>query len=432
MNQKLPKILIITRGVWDDSKGTSSTLSNIFCNYNPEQLSCIYIETKKPNTKICNTFFQISEISLIKKIFKWNTKTGQEINSEYIENDSLAKMEASTMNYVRHNRSFFYTFLREVLWAFNGWKSKELKAFVKKVNPDIIWADGSPLILMNRLSKYITKLTRKPYCVYEMDDVYTYKISNYNPFRYIYKYFLRKNVSQLITNSSQLFVISPKMKTEYDKIFNVNSKILTKGIDYSDKEFKPYKVVEPIKMVYMGQIIYDRLSVLQELGKIIDDINVVGKKIQLDIYTTNHIDEEIKSSITRKGNVKFNEPVPYDMVTKVIDEHDVVVYAESLNKQYEYVARLSFSTKITDYLASGKCVLAIGPKNIAPMEYLKNEDAAIVANSYDELRRFLVGDNLPVLIEEYSMKGFYCGLKNHNKKDIDKMVAETMRTIVSI
>ena len=426
MNQKLPKILFVTRSVWDDSKGTSSTLSNIFCNYNPEQLSCIYIETKKPNTKICNTFFQISEISLIKKIFKWNTKTGQEINSEYIESDSLAKMEASTMNYVRHHRSFFYTFLREILWAFNGWKSKELKAFVKKVNPDIIRADGSPLILMNRLSKYITKLTRKPYCVYEMDDVYTYKISNHNPFRYIYKYFLRKNVSQLITNSSQLFVISPKMKTEYDKIFNVNSKILTKGIDYSDKEFKPYKVVEPIKMVYMGQIIYDRLSVLQELGKIIDDINVVGKKIQLDIYTTNHIDEEIKSSITQKGNVKFNEPVPYDMVAKVIDEHDVVVYAESLNKQYGHVARLSFSTKITDYLASGKCVLAIGPKNIAPMEYLKNEDAAIVANSYDELREILIADNLPKLIEEYSMKGFYCGLKNHNKKDIDKMVVNIL------
>ena len=32
MNQKLPEILIVTRGVWDDSKGTSSTLSNIFCN----------------------------------------------------------------------------------------------------------------------------------------------------------------------------------------------------------------------------------------------------------------------------------------------------------------------------------------------------------------------------------------------------------------
>ena len=430
MNQKLPKILIITRGVWDDYQGTSSTLSNIFCNCNPEQLSCIYIETKTPKTTICNTFFQISEFSLIKKIFKWNTKTGQEINSEYVEDESIAKMEESTMNYVRHHRSFFYTFLREILWAFNGWKSKELKAFIKKVNPDIIWVDGSPLILMNRLSKYITKWTKKSYCVYEMDDIYTYKISNYNPFIYIYKYFLRKNVSQLITNSSQLFVISPKMKTEYDKIFNVNSKILTKGIDYSDKEFKPYKVVEPIKMVYMGQIIYDRLSVLQGLGKIIDDINVDSKKIQLDIYTTNHIDDEIKSSIIRKGNIMFKEPVPYDMVSKVIEEHDVVVYVESLNKQYEHVARLSFSTKITDYLASGKCVLAIGPKNIAPMEYLKNEDAAIVANSYEELEKVLMADNLSKLIEEYSMKGFYCGLKNHNKKDIDKMVNETLKNIV--
>lgn len=429
MDRKLPKIMIISRGVWDDSKGTSSTLSNIFSNYDSEQLSCIYIETKKPNTKKCKTFFQISEISLIKKLFIWRTVTGREIDSEYVENESLAKIEASTMNYVRRHRSFFYTFIREILWAFNGWKSKELRSFIKKVNPDIIWVNGSPLLLMNRLSKYITKKTGKPYCVYEMDDVYSCKIKSINPFRCIYDFFLRRNVSQLIINSSQLFVISPKMKTEYDNIFNVNSKILTKGIDYIDKEFKPYHIDFPIKMVYLGQIIYDRISVLQALGGIIDNINTENKKVLLDIYTTNTIDEEILVSMTKKGNVKFNKPVSYDMVSRIIEEHDVVVYVESLNKKYEHIARLSFSTKITDYLASGKCILAIGPGDIAPIEYLRNEDAAIIANNCDDLTKILTSDNLNRLIEEYSRKGYECGLKNHNKNDLDNMVLETLMNI---
>ena len=44
--KNLPKVLIVSRGVWDDA-GTSSTLSNIFQNYDSTKLSQIYIETKK-------------------------------------------------------------------------------------------------------------------------------------------------------------------------------------------------------------------------------------------------------------------------------------------------------------------------------------------------------------------------------------------------
>ena len=168
---------------------------------------------------------------------------------------------------------------------------------------------------------------------------------------------------------------------------------------------------------------------LQALGGIIDNINTENKKVLLDIYTTNTIDEEILVSMTKKGNVKFNKPVSYDMVSRIIEEHDVVVYVESLNKKYEHIARLSFSTKITDYLASGKCILAIGPGDIAPIEYLRNEDAAIIANNCNDLTKILTSDNLNRLIEEYSRKGYECGLKNHNKNDLDNMVLETLMNI---
>lgn len=418
---ELQKVLIVSRGVWDDA-GTSSTLSNIFQNYDSDKLSQIYIETKKPNTKLCQKFFQISEFSLIKKLYKWRTWTGKRVDAAYVADTDTARKEAETMQYVRGHRSFFYTILREFLWHLNGWKSKELKAFINEENPDVIWLTGSPLILMNRLSQYVVKVAKKPYCIYEMDDVYSYRNCGNNPLKYIYRFFLRKRVKSLIKGASQVFVISPKMKKEFDGIFGINSCVLTKGIEFSNRQFVPYNPKNPINMVYMGQLIYDRISSIVMLVKALDIINAKGKQIILNIYTGTQIPESIKDNITKNGSVCFCAPVPYSQVDGIINKSDVVLYAESLNPKFKNIARLSFSTKLTDYFAGGKCLFAIGPDDIAPIEYLKEKDAAIVVSSNDELvdkLEYLVSPNV---ISEYAEKSYRCGEQNHNKRIIDDML----------
>ncbi len=417
-----PKILVLSRDVWNGS--TSSTLDNIFENYNATKISHIYIETKKPNTKNCASFFQISEYSLIRRIFNRKIKTGQRIDSNYIENKSVEKKEVSIFNFVRNHRLFIYTVLRELLWLLNGWKTKELDDFIHEEQPDIIFFMGSPLILMNRLMRYIVRKTNKPYCIFEMDDVYSYRIQGFQILNRIYKYFLQKIVKNLMNGVSQLFVISPKMKNEYDKIFGTNSLILTKGIDYSKLSYKPYIIHNPIRLIYMGQIIYDRISTIIMISKIIDEINIQlhGQKIILKIYTNNFIDSKVKESITKNGNIQFCNPVPYSEINSILEMNDVLLFVESLNEKYKGIARLSFSTKITDYLSSGKCILAVGPSDIAPIEYLRNNDAALVASDVKELKQILTKLLDHKIIESYSKKAFECGYKNHNKQDIDQIL----------
>ena len=430
MTQLFPKVLVVSRDVWDDS--TSSTLNNLFENYDANRLAHIYIETKAPNTCHCTAFFQISEYSLIKKIFNPKIKTGQRVDSHYVENASIAEKEASTMDYVRHHRRYIYTVMREILWLLNGWKTKELRNFIIEENPDVIWFMGSPLILMNRLMRYVVKVAKKPYCIFEMDDVYAYKLKGFKPIKRIYRFFLRRNVKQLMKGVSQLFVISPKMKREYDAAFHTDSLILTKGIDFSSVSYQPYQVHTPLQMVYMGQVIYDRISTIEMIGKAIDEINENEKKIELNIYTKNPIDSGTKERIIRNGSVAFCDPVPYAEVKNVIDQNDVVVFAESLNEQFKGLARLSFSTKITDYLASGKCILAVGPSDIAPIEYLRDNDAALVASNINELKKVLEMMLIPDTIESYSRKAFSCGVKNHNRDDLNKMVFEKLLEISNI
>lgn len=422
--QMLPKVLIVSRDVWDDS--AASTLNNLFEDYEANRLAHIYIETKKPNTRHCASFFQISEYSLIKKVFHPKTKTGQKVDSHYVENTSIAEKEASTMDFVRHHRRYIYTVMREILWLLNGWKTKELRDFIIEENPDVIWFMGSPLILMNRLMRYVVKVAKKPYCIFEMDDVYAYELKGFKPIIRLYRYFLRSNVRCLMEGVSQLFVISPKMKKEYDALFHTNSIILTKGIDFSSISYHPYPIHAPIQMVYMGNVLYDRISTIGMIGKAIDEINTIEKKIVFNIYTKNPIDSVTRERIVKKGNVIFHNPVPYAEVKNVMEQNDVVVFAESLNERFKGLARLSFSTKITDYLASGKCILAVGPADIAPIEYLRDNDAALVASSEIELREVLSLLLKPGIIESYSNKAFSCGVRNHDKVAINKMVFDKL------
>ena len=105
-----PKILIVTRGVWDDGKGTSSTLSNLFSEYGADRLATLYIESRLPKTKCCHLFFQIPEIALMKKIFHWKNRVGIRIDTRdaITQDQENIQAEEQALNYVRGHRSVFF------------------------------------------------------------------------------------------------------------------------------------------------------------------------------------------------------------------------------------------------------------------------------------------------------------------------------------
>lgn len=422
-----PKVLIISRGVWDDSKGVSSTLTNFFQDYDPDRLAHIYIETLQPNTRCCHRFFQISEFSLVHKLYKWNIKTGQAIDTR-CENrakvdDKIAMQEAATMNYVRGHRSVFYSMMREVLWALNGWKSKELKQFVVDFAPDVVWLDGSPLPLMNRLYDYVLKIAKKPASIFMQDDVYTYESCGGSFWVKVRKIRLRRLVKKVVEQCDNMFVASPKMKREYDQIFGVNSTFIAKSIELTDVDKSQFRGVHhPIRLVYLGQVIYGRIYSLIAIAEALANLNKDGVKAQLYVYTNNQISSSLQQRLLVKDSVFLMPPVPYSLVPGVMAENDVVVFVESFDPRYCKVARLSFSTKICDYLGSGKSILAIGPADVAPIEYFKEEDAAIVATSKDDINAKIERLAHPEIITEYIHKARKCAERNHDRNQMNQII----------
>ena len=426
-----PKILIVTRGAWDEGKGTSSTLSNLFADYGADRLATIYIESKSPKTKCCNLFFQIPEISMVKKLIHWRRKVGKRIDLREVTTSNIQEDQAEehALNYVRGHRSIVYSWLRELLWFFNMWKTQDLKDFIHDFNPDMVWLDGSTNPFLDKLYFYVLKQAGKPGLIYLMDDNYTYK--SMVGFRPIYHSYHRVTMRRIVKQCKNVLTISSKMKREFDNIFKINSTIVTKGIDYSTKVYTLPQTHKPIRLLYMGQIIYGRDYTLASVIEALDEINQNGEKIKLSVYTKNVIPIHLKNTVEKSNSVTFKDVVPYSMVPEVIAENDVLLFMESLNPKYNRDARLSFSTKITDYLASTKCIFAVGPEDCAPMEYFHDEDCAITAHNYDEIKQGLMDLTNDEVIRHYSLKAYNVGKTNHDMSTIRERLYRVIQETVN-
>lgn len=424
----LPKILVVSTNAWRDNTGIN-TLIQFFKCWDKNKIAQIYAKSALPKTSVCNNFFRISENAVMKSVLKRNIKTGSKVENEMTisetDQNALAN-ERKLYSRGGKNASFLLSICREFVWRLGKWKTAELDKFINDFDADVLFIPIYPTIYMGRLQKYIIEKLNKPVVSYLADDNYTYKSVQKNPFALFHRMVLRKYVKFIVKNSSKLMVIAPKQKEEYDRIFGVDSVVMTKGVDFSEHLYEPKKTSKPIKMIYTGKLIIGRWKSLAAIAEALGKINNDDIKAELDIYTTDTLTEEQKIALNRNG-CRVKGALALDEVQRVQKDADILVFVESLENKYKNKARLSFSTKITDYLKSGKCIFAIGDKDIAPIDYFNRYDSAVTAVNYSEIYQKLTDliEN-PEKIEQYGKKAYDCGKEHHDIEKMNKILVDTI------
>ena len=429
---KFPKVLVVSTNAWQDNTGIN-TLIQFFKCWEREKVAQIYTRTALPNTSVCDNFFRISENAVVKSWFKPNIATGSVVYNKYNSSDEEAaavNTEKKLYSNSGKNLSEILNICRELAWKFGKWKTKELDEFIEEFNPDVLFIPIYPTIYMGRIQKYIIKKTGKPVVSYLADDNYTFRNIKKNPFAIIKRLNLRKYVKYIVDNSEKLLVIAPKQKEEYDAIFGINSGILTKGIDFKDKQYIKHKAKYPIKMVYTGKLIIGRWKSLAAIADVLEEINANSIKIELDIYTTESLTAKQDKALNKNG-CSVKGALSLKEVADVQRKADILVFVEGLEKRHKDIARLSFSTKITDYLSNGKCIFAVGDKEIAPIDYFNRYDSAITASCYDEIKEKLhqIVNNTE-LIAEYSEKAYNCGKNNHSLEKMNQILIDSINDAI--
>lgn len=430
MNKSL-KILVITVPSWNSKVGANSW-ATLLANYPSENLASIYIRDEIPDSNVCSRYFNISENKIIRSILHRNMKTGSEKSSKIEDNNINKDLEIHNERYVKMKKKRRYSMLiaREIIWKLGKWHTPELDFFLDCFKPNIILHSMDGYIHLNRIVEYAIKRTGAAAVGYIWDDNFTYKQSSEIGYK-IYRFFQRKSLKSLAKKTSDFFAISPFTKKEADEFFGIDCHLLTKPL-LCEPIAKKFNGVYPIKMLYTGNLVIGRDRSLLRLSNALKKVNSEKRLIELDVYTQTVLPDEMTSKIQNEY-CHIHKSIPQSEALKKQNEADILLFLEDIDGKDAKVARLSFSTKITDYLSTGKSIFAIGNKDTAPMQYFIENNAAFVCGNDEDIEHYLRNIcNNPNLLDEFAERAVMSGIKNHNQERIFNVFDTVIQTASEI
>lgn len=421
MNKKI-KVLVITYLPWRNDTSVGNSYSNIFDGMDDKfEFAHIYFRDGMPENNLVHRYFHISEKGLMKSIF-----SRRPVGKAFMLDNPMTTKKVTFSKYYNRMRQLrweIFLYARDLVGLLGKWKTRELHAFVDDFNPDLIFGTLGYVPVINRIMIYLKHYLSVPLITYPWDDYYSLKRVSFSPFFWGRNLSERPLIKKCAIESEFLYTITAQMQQEYTHYFKKDCRLLYKGYDFSEEPNFRTGQSDLLKIVFMGNIGSGRWKVLEKAAGAIARINRHNPvKINLFIYTLSPTDEKIQKALNLPGSCNLMTPVPNEEVLSTMEAADILLHVEPTTIKDKLFFRLSFSTKIVDYLHSGRCILALGG-HTAAMDYLKENKAAVVEPVADKFEEVLLRlANNQNLINEYGKRAWFCGKNNHDIRVIQETI----------
>lgn len=421
MERNNKRVLLINGSSIKESNSTSITINSLLGFFEKENLielhyfpvinkyeSCLdfkSLELKKETKFIYN---------IISKIYKGDLKkniTTRIVDSEVKSKPSL--LEKSKKMILAYN-DYFKANMR-----INNKITEEIVDF----KPDVIYTLGASIFSLE-LAKYYSDKLNIPIVLHHMD--------NWRETTYSSSIFLRlprrkllKKLSEVESRMNFGMTISDEMAEIYSKISGNKYyslmhtvKPLSKPDDYRQK-------FNQLNIVYAGGLHLERWKTLKQIEDAITNIKDSDIRITLDIYTKNS-DRHKYSQVYNQNIVQFHDFLPHDEVYKIYDIADILIHVESFDPQLIKFTKYSLSTKIPEYMSSGKPILCLAPKEISSSKYIMDTRTGIAVTNFNEL-----SEALDKMIRDKTLRLELGnnGIKTAMEKHSDAYKNKIMRTV---
>ena len=299
---------------------------------------------------------------------------------------------------------------------------KRVKAFA----PDCIYTLGNSIDTM----KLAVKLSRKlniPIVPHFMDN---WQASHrYGPDRY--PYHLRRTqvwLKKMYDRTEKALAISPKMAAEYEEKWNKPHYALMNSVDvgYYHEGCRDRRADDgTFVLTYAGGLHLNRYQSLIEVGAAVDAYNAhAARPIRLVVYTDDKSIANYGEALKTVKALELNAYVPHDRILEVYQRSDALVHIESFDEAYREFILYSMSTKISEFLSTGRPVLLYAPADIFACEYLKENQAGIVVSRADELRAALDALTDDANADTLCENAYALAMKNHDDAYLKKTLRE--------
>lgn len=429
-----PKVLVISHNSFSMTSNNGKTFSSIFGGWPKDKIAQLFFQNEIPDFNVCENYYHITDEHML---YEKKMNVGKRI----IESNKrkIKKTNSPVHKYARKKPIPLFLFFRNVIWASNKWDNKNLYEWIEEFAPEVIFFVGGGSAFSYKITNKISRKYNIPIFLYYTDDYIT-PIPTIDLFWWLNFMWLRSTLKKTLQNVNKIFVIGEDMANEYSNRFGktclpiMNAVDIEKYSGFYDISNTKIKSKDKLKIAYFGGLHLNRWQSLTKVGAAIRELSKENMiDMSLSIYSNKVPEELIMKSITDSPYIQYVGSVNENEIIEEMQKYDILIHVESFDKKMTQKTRLSISTKIPEYLASGKPILAVGPHNISSIKYLKGLGVAYIVESLEKTE---IKDILMKIAheknkhKEIGQRGIEIAKSSHSIENNRKLIRENLGKII--
>jgi glycosyltransferase involved in cell wall biosynthesis len=389
VSQTSPRVLIINCEPLNPKTATGLTMMSLFRGWPKEQLAQFYTHPVIPDSTACVNTKRISirPINILSAGETIFSNQSDDNHNKWNRKPAIFKVSECSgikAGFQYRNKDKVQARLKQLAFLMPYNVSNVLLSWIKKFKPDLIYSMLYDIDIMSFVIK-LSDLFKLPIVPHFMDDWPT-TLRERNVFYRFLSPFLDLKLEEVLKRSPIGMVIGDAMSIEFEKRYHrdmipfmhcIEPEVLEQQQRGSHYERKT------VRFIYIGGLHLNRWKSLQEIGIAMSDLATEGVKAECLIYTHPNDVKKYEKVLTIPPVMKIEGSLDHDEVHRTQLGADCLIHVESFDSWDISFTQLSVSSKLPEYLASGRAIFAYGPREVASIKYINEIGCGFIVGKKD-------------------------------------------------
>ncbi len=397
---KYPKVTILSCTPLCGDRSNGMLMSSLFRGWPKDRLSQIYFRQlvkHRPHFDVCDDFSAIELCGRVRRSHELRIPPTESVDQIQESRQQLVRRAMQSPRLFRSLK------LLQESWQAFSWLGDSLYRDLRRRRPDIVYG----LLGNFGLTRLITAVCRRleiPYFVHVTDD-FSRGLYLSAPLSLL-RHSVNSALRRAIQGASGCAAISPAMADEFAQRYKSEWSWFTTLVSAENYNPTPRMDDRKLHCVFTGNLGLGRYATLAKLSKGLRLLQQqTGIDATLTIYSTPDQLAVYGKYLDYPGTTILGGWATPEQLPRIYHDADVLVHVESFEPETVELVKFSFSTKLSQYMMSGRCVLTLGPQNVSSVSMPQQLGAGVSVYS-DEPEAILAVLKGEVLAADYRRK---CG-----------------------
>lgn len=261
--------------------------------------------------------------------------------------------------------------------------TKSQLSAIDEFQPTIIYTYGTNITNF-KLAHKLSKRYSIPVAVHIMDN--WFEITYQDRLMCFFRSTLKKYMRMCLKKGNVHFTISLPLSDLMRREFSHTTwmELINPAKDISNSYRLPGR---PIKILYAGGLTLNRWKTLELIGEALKD----KSNLEFDAYVPRAALKTSEVERIESVGISVYPYVDQDKVYHLYENYDILLLIESFDGELSSFLKYSLSTKVPEYLASGKSVVAFMPSQLYTFSFLRENQLGFSFENIDDFVSFIDG-----------------------------------------